>query len=155
MNTETSVVEIGNWVFRQRIPVGDESHKLMLLLHGWTGDENSMWIFTPRLPENYIIISPRGIFQTPLGGYGWKENSIKGWSTMNDFQPAMHALIDLIDSLGFPGNQSKRFNVMGFSQGAALAYSLALTYPERVDKLAGNLVSVFGAGTIFGYYAFI
>jgi phospholipase/carboxylesterase len=109
----------------------------MLLLHGWTGDENSMWIFTPRLPENYIIISPRGIFQTPLGGYGWRENSIKGWSTMNDFQPAMHALIDLIDSLGFPGNQSKRFNVMGFSQGAALAYSLALTYPEKVDKLAG------------------
>lgn len=137
MKSESNVIEIGDWVFRQRIPVGDESHKLMLLLHGWTGDENSMWIFTPRLPENYIIISPRGTFQTPLGGYGWRENSIKGWSTMKDFQPAMHALIDLIDSLGFPGNQSKRFNVMGFSQGAALAYSLALTYPEKVDKLAG------------------
>ena len=137
MNTETSVVEIGNWVFRQRIPVGDESHKLMLLLHGWTGDENSMWIFTPRLPENYIIISPRGMFQTPLGGYGWGKNSVKGWPTMSDFQPAMQALIDLVDSFSFPGNQAKRFNVMGFSQGAALAYSLALTYPERIDKLAG------------------
>ena len=26
---------------------------------------------------------------------------------------------------------------MGFSQGAALAYSLTLTHPEKVDKLAG------------------
>jgi phospholipase/carboxylesterase len=56
---------------------------------------------------------------------------------MCDFQPAIQALIGLVDSLCFPQNQVNHFNVMGFSQGAALGYALALTYPERIDKLAG------------------
>ena len=137
MSGVTNVVKIGNWVVRQRIPDRGESLRLLLLLHGWTGDENSMWIFTPRLPQNYIIISPRGLFRTPLGGYGWGKSNIKGWPTMNDFRTAMQALMDLIDSLEFPGIQANQFNVMGFSQGAALGYALALTYPERINKLAG------------------
>ena len=137
MSGETDVVQIGNWVVRQNIPDRDESLRLLLMLHGWTGDENSMWIFTPRLPQNYIIISPRGLFPTPIGGYGWVENSIKGWPTMNDFNAAMQELIDLIDSLDFPGTHENRFNILGFSQGAALGYALAHTYPERINKLAG------------------
>ena len=95
MSGETVIVQIGNWVVRQNIPDRDESHRLLLMLHGWTGDENSMWIFTPRLPQNFIIISPRGLFPTPMGGYGWVENSIKGWPTMSDFNTAMQELIDL------------------------------------------------------------
>jgi len=137
MSVETNVVRIGNWVVRQRIPDRDEGLELMILLHGWTGDENSMWIFTPRLPQNYLIISPRGLFPTPIGGYGWGENSIKEWPTMNDFKAAMQALIDLIDTIDFPGLHENRFNVLGFSQGAALGYALAFTHPDRIGKLAG------------------
>jgi phospholipase/carboxylesterase len=137
MNDVTNIVKIGEWVVRQRIPNKDQSPKVMLLLHGWTGDENSMWIFTPRLPQEYLIISPRGMFRTPLGGYGWRNNSIKGWSSMSDFQPAIHALLGLVESLDLPENQVKRINVMGFSQGAALAYAFAHMRPERIDKLAG------------------
>ena len=137
MRGGTNVVQIGNWVVRQNIPDRDGPLRLLLMLHGWTGDENSMWIFTPRLPQNFIIISPRGLFPTPMGGYGWVENDIKGWPTMSDFNAAMQELMDLIDSLDFPGIYENRFNILGFSQGAALGYALALTYPERINKLAG------------------
>lgn len=137
MNNETNLVEIDNWIIRQRLPASNEAHKLMLLLHGWTGDENSMWIFANRIPQNYKIISPRGPFRTPLGGYGWGNQSIKGWPTMDDFQPVVEDLVELLGSREIRDNQSNSFSVMGFSQGAALAYSLALAYPERIDKLAG------------------
>lgn len=137
MRYEAKVVRIGDWVVRQKNPDQNESIELLLLLHGWTGDENSMWIFTPRLPQNYLIISPRGLFQTPLGGYGWGENAVKGWSAMSNFYTSVQALIDLVDSLDYPGIHGSRINVLGFSQGAALGYTLAFTYPDRIGKLAG------------------
>lgn len=137
MNSETNVVEIDNWIIRQRLPIGNRPHKLLVMLHGWTGDENSMWIFANRIPENYKIISPRGPFQTPLGGYGWGDHIKNRWPTVDDFQPAIEGLITLLQSRELQVNQSKSFSLMGFSQGAALAYSLAFAYPGRIDKLAG------------------
>jgi phospholipase/carboxylesterase len=137
MSTETTIINVGGWTFRQRNPDGNDPQRILLLLHGWTGDENSMWIFTPRLPKSYLIISPRGIFNTPFGGYGWQENSVMGWPKAGDFQASIEALLDMVDSLDFPGINHERFDLMGFSQGAALAYVLALMYPDRIDKLAG------------------
>lgn len=134
LSTETTVIRKGDWVWRQRSPKGDRPKKLLLLLHGWTGDENSMWIFAPRLPEDYLIISPRGVFNTPLGGYGWQENGVHGWPKAGDFQASIEALLDLVNSLELSGGS---FDLMGFSQGAALAFVIALLYPERVSKLAG------------------
>lgn len=134
MSTETTIIQKGDWVLRKRMPESDKPNKLLLLLHGWTGDENSMWIFASRLPQDYLIISPRGIYNTPLGGYGWQENAVKGWPKAEDFQDAIDAVLDLISSLELP---DARFDLMGFSQGAALAFVIALQYPQRVGKLAG------------------
>lgn len=58
-------------VMKIQIPEGEGPHPVLLLLHGWTGDENVMWIFASRLPGNYLMISPRGLYKSPLGGYAW------------------------------------------------------------------------------------
>jgi phospholipase/carboxylesterase len=137
MNTEKDIHEIGNWILRMRHPHDQEPSRLLLLLHGWTGDENSMWIFTPRVPDNYLVVSPRGMYPTSLGGYGWRAGEIDGWSKISDFTEAIEALLSLIDSEIVSYVAVKQFSLMGFSQGAALSYAMTLMYPQRIDKLLG------------------
>lgn len=137
MNDNVSIVEIGDWVVRRKNPGNPGSTRLMLLLHGWTGDENSMWIFTPRIPIHYLILAPRGITSTALGGFGWENSETSGWPRAGDFQDAVQGLLELVDSIAFPGLTTSQIDVMGFSQGAALAYTMLLKYPDRIGKLAG------------------
>jgi phospholipase/carboxylesterase len=137
MSDKTSVINVGDWIVRQRVPDEGGPFHLILLLHGWTGDENSMWIFASRLPSNYIILSPRGISDAPLGGFGWEGKGVSGWPTADNFQDAIGALFDLVASINLPELTTDQFDVMGFSQGAALAYTMLLQHPERINKLAG------------------
>jgi phospholipase/carboxylesterase len=51
--------------------------------------------------------------------------------------PAVEALIDMISINNFPDGNFSELHIIGFSQGAALAYSIATVYPERVATLAG------------------
>jgi phospholipase/carboxylesterase len=124
MGDETQMLAIGEWKLRIREPEGKGPHPFLLLLHGWTGDENSMWIFSSRIPKNYLLIAPRGITRTPLGGFGWQEAESNAWPNATNFKPAV-------------GIDPSKFDLMGFSQGAALAFVVSFSFPERIGKLAG------------------
>jgi len=137
MNASQVTRKIGSWVIQQRIPTGEGPHPLLLLLHGWTGDENSMWIFTSRLSNNFIIVAPRGLFSTPLGGFGWHPQGKRAWPSLDDFKPSVEALLELISSQNFSSADHSQVNMIGFSQGAALMYSMALYYSPQVGALAG------------------
>jgi phospholipase/carboxylesterase len=128
---------IRDWVVRENRPEGNVPLRVLLLLHGWTGDENSMEIFTKGLPANYWLVAPRGIYGSALGGYSWYSDQGKAWPWVDDFRPAMEALFELLTPENFPGAQLEQIDLLGFSQGAALAYALAFLYPQRVRKLVG------------------
>lgn len=162
MNGNTQVKQVGSYIFRERLAAGKGPQKLLIMLHGWTGDENSMWIFTSRIPENYWVISPRGFWQTPYGGYGWRENSSASHALEKDFQPAANALNELISLVVNADIETQKFSLLGFSEGAALGFMMALQTPERVDKLAGlsgflpdDISSGFSAGLLSGKKIFI
>jgi phospholipase/carboxylesterase len=133
MTDNSNLLEISGWKVRQRIPSEPGTGRAILLLHGWTGDENSMWIFTPRLPQNYLVLSPRGITPTPLGGYGWQREAVSSWPLADDFDDAIQRLFGLLETI----QDHAVIDIMGFSQGAALAYTMLLKHPERIGKLAG------------------
>jgi phospholipase/carboxylesterase len=135
MNAETLVID--EWALRQRIPEGPGPHPVMLLLHGWTGNEDVMWIFANRLPKNALMVSPRGLYPTALGGYGWQPSLGRTWPDLEDFRPAMESLWALLTPKNFPTADLAQIGLVGFSQGAALSYSLALAFPERVTTIAG------------------
>ncbi|MDD5466695.1 MAG: hypothetical protein PHS96_02700 [Anaerolineales bacterium] len=120
-----------------RWPVGAASPGLLLLLHGWTGDERSMWIFTERLPLKRLILSPRGLYPAPGGGYSWTMATERGWPSIDDFRPAIDRLLALLAEEPWEQAAEPPWVVIGFSQGAALAYALALTHPQRVGALVG------------------
>ena len=144
MNAE--VRQVDNWVLRERNPGGPGDHPVILLLHGWTGDENSMWIFANRLPENAWLVAPRGLYRTALGGYGWQPSLDRTWPDIDEFRPAMEAIWNLLTPKNFPSMERRQIHIVGFSQGAALGYSLGLAYPQQVGVIAG--LSGFAPGGV-------
>lgn len=123
---------------RVQAPLEARNARLLLLIHGWTGDENVMWIFTRRLPKNVWIIAPRAPFPADQSGYSWASSKSGINATISEFEPAVEILRAMVDDWHPPGPVDRRtFSIMGFSQGAALAYSFTLYHPERVDRVAG------------------
>ncbi len=134
---QPQTIVINDWTVRVRIPELPGPHSVIVLLHGWTGDEKVMWVFTDRFPQEYLLLSPRGLFHTPLGGYAWHPVKSKTWPDIHEFSTAIDALQQLLTSENFPTGIFSTISLAGFSQGAALAYAYALHYPERVDQVMG------------------
>lgn len=133
-------MQIGEWVLRVRQPEGPGPHPLIVMIHGWTGDENVMWVFAPRLPQDALLVAPRGIHPTLDGGYGWETNEDRAahrFGQVDALRPAAEALRELITPENFPQADFERLSLVGFSQGAAVAYTLGLLYPTWMQKLAG------------------
>lgn len=137
MNINQGRFTINDWVMRIQHPAGTGPFPVFLLLHGWTGDENSMWIFTPRLPSQALLIAPRGLYPTRGSGYSWHKEINKPWPWMEDFKPAVEYIFDAISSKNFPYGDFSELHLIGFSQGAALVYSMAIMHPERIASVAG------------------
>ncbi len=135
---ESQQIQINKIEMKVHKPAGEGPFPVLLMLHGWTGDENSMWIFAPRLPKNALLIAPRGIFPSPsTGGYSWYAERTKPWPRIEDFSQAVDMLFTNISPENFPDGDFSKLQLIGFSQGAALAYSMTLKYPERVTSLVG------------------
>ncbi len=118
-----------------------EKQAVTLLLHGWTGDEDSMWVFARHLPGDRPTISVRGLYpsQHPkYGGYSWVANPNGKWSSFTDFGEAVTRVHGLLDSLSTEMDINlSQIRLVGFSQGAALTYAYTLSYPQQVQRLAG------------------
>lgn len=137
----THEIELADWLLRVHQPSGDGPHPVIVLLHGWTGDEKVMWVFADSLPDESWVFAPRGLFPTAQGGYGWQSKLSRSWPDMDDFLPAAQAVRSLLRDLAlrFPSASQGLIRPywMGFSQGAALAYAIALRYPEMVAAVMG------------------
>lgn len=132
-----TVVNLLGGVVRMRQPAHKDACDLYILLHGWTGDEDAMWVFTSRLPSDACWVAPRGFFRATYGGYSWLPENISDWPEILDFRPAATRLFDLVSELGAEMALNQRMYLVGFSLGAAFAMSLCLLYPDRIASLAG------------------
>lgn len=114
------------------------SPRLLVLIHGWTGDENSMWVFTRRFPPDYWMIAPRAPHKADPSGYSWRppQPELFGRPSLEALKPAAEALIKLIDEYAASVKiDARQFDAVGFSQGGAMVNALGLLYPERVRKM--------------------
>lgn len=134
----THQMTYNGWIMRVR-HASQKPARFLLLLHGWTGDENSMWIFTRRFPEDMWIVAPRAPHAAKEGGYSWRtlHPGTRGLPTLSDLKPAADSLIRMVDDISVSiGVDATQFDVAGFSQGGALTNVLALLYPQRIHKAA-------------------
>lgn len=140
MKTETLLTTFEDWTLRFR-PAQAKPARVLLMLHGWTGDEDSMWPFARNLPSNYWILAPRAPFTAVESGYSWRQPTTRGWPTLELMRPAATMLADLLERWGTANAlDTSQVDVIGFSQGGAMSLVFALHYPQcvrRVGVLAG------------------
>ncbi len=110
--------------------------RMMVMLHGWTGDENSMNVFQRDVPADYTIFSPRGRLKANTSGYSWTNSHNGTRSTREDFSESVEALHQAIDRWAVQYNLPRTpLTLAGFSQGAAFCLAYAMTYPQELDKV--------------------
>lgn len=97
-----------------------------------------MTIFTRNLPSDAWIFSPRGLFRTDEGGYKWISSQDGLTASFKEFQGAVHRLKEgLLTWMETYHIQDSKIDVAGFSQGAVMSLTYALTFPESVHRAAG------------------
>jgi phospholipase/carboxylesterase len=137
--TDTEIIELEGQTLRIR-KADHPLPSLLLLIHGFTGDENSMWVFARDLPTHYWVVAPRAPYKAESGGYSWRQDqtSDSGRSRFEELQSSAEVLIRLIDTYQASAglDLSQPFDVIGFSQGAAISSLLAFLYPDRIRKLS-------------------
>lgn len=132
----TALISFGNWTLR----VQESTHPasgLLLLIHGHTGDENSMWVFARALSDQYWMVAPRAPYAAEAGGFSWRTLQTRNYDQLSPemLGSAAEALMSLVDEYSASvGIEASVFDVMGFSQGAAVSSVLAFLYPQRIRK---------------------
>jgi phospholipase/carboxylesterase len=135
-------LQLDGWTLKVREPQDTEApHPVVFLIHGWTGDERSMWVFAQRLPKQALLIAPRATYASKhenLAGFSWVENRAGQFSELPAFEPALSSFEGLLGKLAeqYATADFAKFSLMGFSQGSAFSFALALRHPERVSRLA-------------------
>lgn len=135
--SDTQLLTFQTWTLRIR-PAESQPRRLLLLIHGWTGDENSMWVFVRRFPRNYWVLAPRAPYLAQPAGYSWRGEGVEPGHqpAFDDFRPAVAGLIGLADAYAAANDiDDREFDAIGFSQGAAVVNALALLHPARVGRL--------------------
>src|SRR5574340_1027540 len=108
--SNTEFLQFADWKLRVR-PARAEPGRLLVLIHGWTGDENSMWVFKRELPEYLWIIAPRAPYTTEPSGYSWRLRTDGDHAPpgIQELQNSVDAVLQLVDDYSASkGIQSQR-----------------------------------------------
>ena len=117
-----------------------EKNPLLLLLHGYGSNEQDLFSFASELPDEYYVISARAPYDLQYGSYAWYAiNFDADENKFSDHNQAMQSrdlISNFIDELiqNYPIDP-KQVTLLGFSQGTILSYSVALSYPEKVQRV--------------------
>jgi phospholipase/carboxylesterase len=117
-----------------------DKNPLLLLLHGYGSNEEDLFSFATELPDEYYIISARAPYNMQYGAYAWY--AINFDADENKFSDHEQAKISrdliaqFIDELiqTYPIDP-KNVTLVGFSQGSILSYAIALSHPDKVQRV--------------------
>jgi phospholipase/carboxylesterase len=113
---------------------------LLLLLHGVGSNEHDLFGLAPYLDERFLIISVRAPNTLGPGSYAWFDVDFTPQGPVIDpaqAEASREALIDFIgEAITAYGVNPNQVYMMGFSQGAIMSASVALTRPDLVAGVA-------------------
>jgi phospholipase/carboxylesterase len=144
---ESSLITFGKWTLRLR-PATTSPARLLVIIHGRTGDENSLWVFVREFSSAYSVIAPRAPYAAAPAGHSWVAPDAQTHASirLEDLQASADALLALTGAYAASvGVSSDRFDIIGFSEGAALAITLTLMHPEKIRRV-GVLAGFAPAG---------
>jgi phospholipase/carboxylesterase len=133
------LVENGTAVLPHRVlkPQKPGPHPTVVMIHGKLGSEDVMWIFRQTLPADWLVVAPRAIVEEEDGRYSWHPRSQDKWPSLADLDTAVAMLEQFIDTLPtlYEADPDQIY-LMGFSQGAAAAFAIAMHNPEKIKGIA-------------------
>ena len=117
-----------------------DKNPLLLLLHGYGSNEEDLFSFARELPEEYYVVSARAPYDMMYGSYAWYAINFDAdenkFSDIGQAKLSRDLIVKFIDELieNYPIN-ARKVTLIGFSQGSILSYAVALSYPEKVQRL--------------------
>jgi len=117
-----------------------DKNPLLLLLHGYGSNEEDLFSFASELPDDYYVVSVRAPYDMQFGSYAWYAINFDAdenkFSDIGQAKTSRDLIANFIDELirNYPID-SKNVSLIGFSQGAILSYAVALSYPDKVQRL--------------------
>lgn len=109
---------------------------LLLLLHGVGSNEHDLFGLAPYLDERFLILSVRAPNTLGPGSYAWFDVDFTPRGPVIDpaqAEASRKALINFIgEAITAYGVDPNQVYMMGFSQGAIMSASVALTRPDLV-----------------------
>jgi phospholipase/carboxylesterase len=117
-----------------------DKNPLLLLIHGYGSNEEDLFSFASELPKEYYVISLRAPHDLMYGSYAWyaidfdaDENKFSDLVQARSSRDLIANFIDeAVESYAIDKND---VTIIGFSQGTILGYAVALSYPEKVQRL--------------------
>ena len=113
-----------------------ERPPLLILLHGVGSNEHDLFSLAPALDGRFLIVSARAPNTRAPGSYAWFAVTFTPQGPVIDADQAERSRQTLIRFIGAAcaayGADPARVFLMGFSQGAIMSASVALTEPELV-----------------------
>ena len=119
---------------------------LLILLHGYGSNEQDLMGLADQLPQQYTIVSARAPITLSTGSYAWYHLDMSSGKTVYsavEAEQSRQQLFRFIDELKQKYHASEVV-LLGFSQGAIMSYSVALTQPQKVKgivALSGRLLT--------------
>lgn len=120
--------------------VKKDKNPVLILLHGYGSNEEDLFSFASELPEEYYVISVRAPYDMMYNSYAWyainfdaNENK---FSDIPQAQSSRDLIAKFIDEVvqNYPIDENN-VTLIGFSQGCILSYAVALSYPEKVQRV--------------------
>jgi len=118
-----------------------EKNPLLLLLHGYGSNKADLFSFATELPDEYYVISLQAPFDLQYGSYAWYainfDADASKFSDLDQARSSRNLVLTTLDELQrkYPID-AQAVALIGFSQGAILSYAIALSYPDRIQRVA-------------------
>ncbi|HRD52427.1 MAG TPA: PHB depolymerase family esterase [Flavobacteriales bacterium] len=138
LHAQTAAADL-HYLVRQPM-VTSAKPPVLLLLHGVGSNEQDLFSFAGRMPGEYLVLSLRAPNTLGQGSYAWYQVDFatgKPVFSLEQAEQSRSTLIRFIEQLGEKHHfDPVRVYLCGFSQGAIMAYSVALTRPDLVRGIA-------------------
>ncbi len=120
--------------------VETEQTPVLILLHGLGSNEKDLFSLAPMIDQRMMVVAPRAP-KPYANGYSWFQMDFSGAEEpIADPKEALEAQAQLLQFVDYliekHGVDPKRVYLMGFSQGAMLSFSVALSQPDRLAGIA-------------------
>jgi phospholipase/carboxylesterase len=130
----------------------EQKPPVLVVLHGYGTDEHDLLPIAEKIGNGFLIISLQAPIELHNGGHAWYDLLQTPSGIIPDdvsrHQSEEQLMAALPNIIAREGGDAERVTFMGFSQGAAIIYSLLAVYYLAIARPAGKAAGVKAVASI-------